>query len=114
MDKLQLLFITDLKLPATGLVNGKWQFSTPYNIQKWLQVITSAVLTVVPNLVQIRLCGLPGKWVKYIDFLTYLYLFSGTRLQVRPLGGFSRLTAQTTCTGVPFVGFGDIAPRVGS
>jgi len=63
------------------------------------------------NLVQViklplRLCqiwcksfdgGLLGKWVKYNEFF-YLYFFSWTHLQVRPVNGFSRWMAQTTRT----------------
>ena len=47
-------------LTATGLVNGRWQFSTPTEStpldrspKKFVQVITSATPTAVPNLVQI-------------------------------------------------------------
>jgi len=33
--------------------------------------------------------GLLGKWVKYTpNIFIYIYLFSETHLQVRPLGGF--------------------------
>ena len=43
--------------------------------------------------------GLLGKWVKYNEFsFIYLYLFSWTHLQVRPVDGFSCLMAQTTRT----------------
>ena len=48
-------------LTATGFVNGRWQFSTPYRIRpldrspkNLVQVIMSAAPTAVPNLVQIR------------------------------------------------------------
>jgi len=58
-----------------ALSTGDGNFRPPTISIKLLQVITSAVLTAVPNLVQIHICGLPGKWVKYIDFFTYLYLF---------------------------------------
>jgi len=88
MDKLQLLFITGLVLPATGLVNGRWQFSTSYNIHK---IVTGNYLGGPYS------CGKfganPYMWAsrqmgEIYRFFTYLYLFSGTRLQVRPLGGF--------------------------
>jgi len=52
-------------LTATGLVNGRWQFSTLQNRhpltdrQKLSQVITSATPTAVPNL------GVSGRMVKY-------------------------------------------------
>jgi len=59
-------------LTATGFVNGKWQFSTPYtestshnrSPQNLSQVITSATHAAVPNMVNIR-GGLLGEWVKY-------------------------------------------------
>jgi len=41
--------------------------------------------------------GLLGKWLKHNEFF-YLYLFSSTHLQVRPVDGFSRMMAQTTLT----------------
>jgi len=40
------------------------------------------------NLAQIHLGGLLGKWVKYNHYLFMLFL--ETRLQVRPIDGFSR------------------------
>jgi len=43
--------------------------------------------------------GLLGKWVKYNEIFSkfiYLYIFSWTHLQVRPVDRFSRLMAQTT------------------
>jgi len=66
-------------LTATGFVNGKWQFSTftestPIT-KKMVQMIISASHTAVPNLVQIRPRGLLGKWVKYNDFLFFIYTF---------------------------------------
>jgi len=42
--------------------------------------------------------GLLGKWVKYNQNYFYLYLFWGTRLQVRRVDGFSRTMVQTTRT----------------
>ena len=62
--------------------------------KKLVHVILSAAPTAVPNLVQIRPWGLLGKWVIYNE-KNYLYLFSGTHLQVKPVDGFSRLVAQT-------------------
>ena len=60
-----------------------------------LLVITSATSTAVATFVQIRPRGLLGEWVKYDKILfIYLYLFSGTHLQVRPVDRFSRLMAQ--------------------
>jgi len=41
-----------------------------------------------------------GKWVKYNEFFFIYTFFSWTHLQVRPVGGFSRLMAQTTRTRV--------------
>jgi len=55
-------------LTATGFVNGRWQFSTPTKStpldrspKNWVQVITSAALTAVPNLVQISPRGASGQ-----------------------------------------------------
>jgi len=69
-------YSASLVLTATGLVNGKWQFSTPYRIdtpqpitKKLSQVITSAIPTAVPNSVHIRPRGLLGEWVKDNQFL---------------------------------------------
>jgi len=65
-------------------------------------VITSATPTAVPNLVQIRSRG--GFWAngwyitKFIYLFIYLYPFSWTHLQVRPIDGFLRWMAQTTRT----------------
>ena len=42
--------------------------------------------------------GLLGIWVKYIQNYFYLCLFLGTHLQVRPVGGFLRMVAQTMQT----------------
>ena len=87
---------------ATGLVNGTWRFSTPYRIAKMSQVITSATPTAVPNLVHIRPRGASGRigkiWLKFYLFILFMPLFSGTHLQVRCVGGFSRMMAQTTRT----------------
>jgi len=42
--------------------------------------------------------GLLGKWVKYNELFFIYTFFSGTHLQVRPIEGFLRFTAQTTRT----------------
>jgi len=47
-----------------------------------VQVITLATPAAVPNLVEIRLWWLLCKWVKYNELKKYLYLFSGTYLQM--------------------------------
>ena len=93
-------------LTASGFVNGRWQFSTPTEStpldrspKNLVPVITLAVPMAVPNLVQFRRWKFLGKWVKYneiVFLLFYVYLFSGTHLQVRPVDGFSCLMAQTT------------------
>jgi len=113
IQKVAAMVITDVNrgsaspvLTATGSVNGRLQFSTPppqnphpltdhqKNWYRWLCRRT------------LRLCqlwcksvdgGLLGKWVKHNEFF-YLYLFSSTHLQVRPVDGFSRMMAQTTLT----------------
>jgi len=72
-------------LTATGLVNGRWRFSTPTEStpltdrQKMSQVITSATPTGVPNLVHIHPWGPLGEYVNYnyITIFFYLYLFFG-------------------------------------
>jgi len=61
-------------LMATGLVNGRWQFSTPYSIDsstplnrspKYLsQVITSVTPTALPNLVHIHPWAVSGRMGK--------------------------------------------------
>jgi len=65
-------------------------------------MITSASPTAVPHLVQIRPRGASGRMGENIKkqfyLFIYLYLFSGTNLQVRPVDGFSRSMAQTTRT----------------
>jgi len=51
-------------------------------------------------LIEIIYWGLLGKWVKYnknyFYLLIYLYLFSSSSLQVRPVDGFLRAIAQKT------------------
>jgi len=63
---------TNPVLTATGFVNGKGQFSTPYKIdtpqpitKNLSQVITSATPTAVPNSVHICPQRLLGTWAKY-------------------------------------------------
>jgi len=75
---------TSAVLMATGLVNGRWQFSTPTESTpfNWLpknllQLITLATATVVPNLVQIRPWGIGGFWANGWNITKFLkiYLF---------------------------------------
>ena len=90
---------------ATGLFNMRWQFSTPPPQNPHPSPITKKCCR--------WLCRWPygcakiganpsmgALWVKYIQRFKfiYLYVFSGTRLQVRSIDGFSCLTAQTTQT----------------
>jgi len=107
-------------LTATGFVNGIGQISTPPPTESTpfdrspnnlSLMITSATPTAVPHLVQIRPRGASGRMGENIKkqfyLFIYLYLFSGTNLQVRPVDGFSRSMAQTTRTRarVCFLGF---------
>jgi len=59
-------------LTATGLVNRRWQFSTPTEStplnrspKNWSQVIRLVTPTALPNSVHIHPRGLLGEWVKY-------------------------------------------------
>jgi len=106
---------------------GDGNFRTPHRIhtpwpitKKFGTGACSAVPAAVPNLVQTRPRGLLGKRVTYnenfIYLFIYLYLFSETHLQVRPVDGFSRLMAQTTRTRTRVCllgGFVDIALHLG-
>jgi len=65
----------------------------------------SATPTPLPNLAQIRAHGASAEMgvFLFVHLLICVYLFiylfiyfQGTHLQVRPVGGFSRLMAQTT------------------
>ena len=97
-------------LTATGFVNGNHWFSTPhefYPLQPIAKEICHRWLRRQPLPVYQIWCksahgGLLGKCVKYNQnfyFVIYVYpLFLGTHLQVRPIGRFSRLMAQTTRT----------------
>jgi len=49
--------------------------------------------------------------VKYNEKFIYIYLFSGTHLQVRPVDEFSRSNDADSRKDVPFGGFVDIAPH---
>ena len=72
-----------------ALSTGDGNFRPPTISIKLLQVITSAVLRVVPNLVQIHICGLTGKWVKYIDFLLIYTFFRELAYRSDLLADFS-------------------------
>jgi len=62
--------------------------------KRFAPMITSAILTPVPNLVQMcPRAGLVGRWVKYNHF--YLCHFGGTQT-LRHTDGFSSLKAQAT------------------
>ena len=113
-------------LTATGLINGRRQFSTPHRIRtpdrspkNLVQVITLAAHMTLPNLVQIRPWGLLGKWVKYNENL-FIYLvvpFFGniptgqTRQQIFTHGGSNDADLHKN---VRFGSFIDIAPHHGS
>jgi len=86
-------------LTATGLVNGKWQFSTPHRIDT-PQPITKKFVT--GNYVGDPYgCAKLGAYPSTGDFRAHgwnitMPFFSGTHLQVRHVDGFSRMMAQTT------------------
>ena len=63
--------------------------------QNSTQLITSARGPPKTNLVQIHPLGASGQMGEYnlLCFFIYLYLFSETRLQVRPVDGFLRAIA---------------------
>jgi len=68
-------------LTATGLVNGRWQFSTPTEStplnrspKNLAQVNTLPTPTAVPNLVHISPWGLLGEWVKYKWNFIFLFM----------------------------------------
>ena len=97
-------------LTATGFVNGNHWFSPPHKLyplqpiakeicQRWLR---RQPLPVCQIWCKSAHGGLLGKCVKYNQnfyFVIYVYpLFLRTHLQVRPIGRFSRLMAQTTRT----------------
>ena len=87
---------------ATSQVNGRWQILTSHRIethelqQNSAQLITSARGPPKPNLVQIHPLGASGhtgEIERFCAFFIYLYLFSETRIQVRPVDGFLRAIA---------------------
>ena len=93
-------------LTATGQVNGIWRISTPHSLteskpmsrlqQNSAQLITSARGPPKPNLVQIYALGASGHMgeiQRFCAFYIYLYFFSATRVQVRPVDGFLRAIA---------------------
>ena len=94
-------------LTATGFVNARGQFSTPTestplnrspkNWYRWLRWRPYSCAKFGAN------PSTGGFWANgwnitnfFIYLFIYLYLFSSTHLQVRPVNGFSRLMAQTT------------------
>ena len=94
-------------LTATGFVNGKGQFSTPYRIDTPEPITKKFVTGDYVGDTYIRPRGLLGTWVKYNENYFYLCPFLGTRLEVRPVDGFSRMIAQTTRTRARMFRFGD-------
>ena len=100
-----------------ALSTGDGNFRPPTISIKLLQVITSAVLTAVPNLVQIRPWWLLGKWVKY-NKIIYLFIYtffmnsptSQTRRRIFTLDGSNDADSRK---GVPFGGFVDTVPNFG-
>ena len=75
----------------------------------------SAIPTAVPNLVHIRPWGFLGEWVKYNVIFFICTLFSGTHLQTRRrIFAHDGSNDADSCKDVPFLGFVDIAPHLGS
>ena len=78
-------------LVPNGLVNGNPSFLTPTestylnrSLKKLSQMITSTTSTAVQNLVEIRLWGLLGKWVKYNQIYLFIALFKQLNRSHRP------------------------------
>ena len=110
---------------ATGLVNARWQFSTPYRIDT--PKITKKIVTGDLRQWPLQLCqiwctpalgGLLGEWVKYTGNLNYFYLYpffanspkGQTRRRIFAHDGSNDADS---CKDVPFLGFIDIAPHLG-
>ena len=108
-------------LTATGIVNGRWQISTPTEStpldRSPKKFGTGDYIGGLYGCVKFgknSSMGASGQGVKYNDFL-YLFYFMNS-LQVRPVDRFSRLMAQTTRTRAHICllgGFVDIAPHFG-
>ena len=91
-------------LTATGLVNGRWQFSTPTESTPLNQspnnlahAITSAAPTAAKFGANPPMVGFWANGWNITNFFIHTF-FSGTHLQVRHVDGFSRSIAQTTRT----------------
>ena len=90
-------------LTTTGQVNGRWRILTPHRIEtheltatKFRTIDYVHERTPKPNLVQIHPLGASGHMGEiehFCGFFIYLYLFSETRIQVRPIDGFLRAIA---------------------
>jgi len=115
-------------LTATGSVYENPDFRPPQNRPRPLNrssrnlaqvIMSAAAIPILQIWCKSAYRGLLGKCVKYNQFVfLFIYkltLFLGTYLQVKPVGGFSRLMAQTTQTHerVCFWGFVDIPPHLG-
>jgi len=93
-------------LTATGLVNGRWQFSAPYRINTPQPIAKKFVMgDYVGDPYSCAKCGAhpplgASGQMGEIELKSFLFmtLFSGTHLQVRRVGGFSLMMAQTTWT----------------
>jgi len=103
-----------------GLVNGNGNFWPPTESTPPQPIIKKCHRWLYRRPLQIRQIWctsvhgvLPGEWVKYYQI--YLCHFLGTHLQVRPVGGYSRVMAQTTrtCARMCLVGFVDMALHLG-
>jgi len=89
-------------LTATGLVNGRWQFSNPH----WIH--TKNLVHFWLRRRSLRLCQIwcksvlggfwANEWNITKNFYNLFIPFSGTHLQDRPVGGFSCSMAPTTWT----------------
>jgi len=97
-------------LTATGLVNGKWQCSTPYRINT-PRTITKKFVT--GDYVGDRYSkfgthpSMGGFWANGWNITNFLFMpFLGTYPQVRQVNGFSHMMAQTTQTHARMCLFG--------
>ena len=99
-------------LTATGLVNGRWQFSNPH----WIH--TKNLVHFWLRRRSLQLCQiwcksvLGGFWANEWNITKFFYNlfipFSGTHLQDRPVGGFSCSMAPTTWTHARMYFFGGV------
>jgi len=103
LDIITVWTVVQTVLTATLNSYGNRQISTPtrsiplsWSTKKSAQLITSTRGHLIPNLVQINPPRASGQMGEIQKIIFYLYLFSQVRVQVRPVDGFLRATAQKT------------------